>query len=301
MKIHDDPQKMLIELREQCVSNPERVAHMNKSRLTQLNRVFYKNFQPTAFIHSLKAKAEPILSGASEELPVLAKVPITDIILYVYQRLKETSGEKTVAEKRQAFELMVKMLGKGDLALMPSCVCVTSKGDGSDAKYVPTFGELVIQEMVSIQDEEASNTNESAIQTLVSKLDYIDPQHGSGSAPLAIMAIENRGGQLPDVEFSDSVLKQAVQYLLETKGLSLIQNTEMAYNLFESAVTKRVALDKVMIRDGLSLADMYRATGNNELADSLQGHINHQTALNIIDSQADRISNDYDPSVYFDM
>lgn len=302
MKINRDPQRLLVEMREFGVENPDKARSLAEARMSQLNRAFYNQFNPTSFVNFLINKAQPILQQTSDELPMIGSIPLTDIVMFGHKRIAEYRQTDVSVERNKLRALMDELFDTADLDLMPSCICITGKGDEQGSAYIPTFGELVLADeadkvddfSLPLQHRFVSNFN-----SFIDKVDQFDDSFGSKSVPMAVLGLLGNRGQASDINCSRESLQPAAQFLLENQFMTLGKSVQI--KLFETAADNGVNLEKLIIRDGVSISDLLNGLGDYEVLDSYTTQVNRQVALEIIERESERINHDYDPSLYFDM
>lgn len=299
MDIFDDPIKLLVEFRQMGKETPDEMLSFMHNRMARLSSAFKNRFDGPAFAQTIIAKTQPLLTNENQALPYISSIPITDVLLFGFKRLQELNSEENSQALKCLREQMIAISERGDLAMMPSSICATRLGDGSETVFVPTYGELVLADLVlTTKDSPKSHMHQA--KWLAAKLDKVNPDYGSNSIPLAITALQLAKGSVAEIDFMGKTAQQsACKYMLQNDIMKM--DEAVAINTIDSAVSCGVDLASVKVRQTLALNDYFKNTGNNVLYDKLHGEINRQAMTAIIAEEASNITNDYNPSAYFDI
>ncbi len=298
MKIDIDPIKLLIELKRQGMAEPDNLSKFAKSRLNKINAAFYSNFNADTFTQNILSATQTVVDGKSNELPMIAGIPVTDFITYGCKRMSEMGGQDKDAALQQLVERQLSLLQLGDLAIMPSSIAIAPSGI-DNTLYVPTFGELAFNSFAE-RTSRSLKDHASMITPLVERLSEIDEEFGANSTHLAILGLKLSKGNVSSLEmFSEQACLSATQYLLENNINSLKDKVVLA--LIDSAKELDLPLEALTVRGVVPLGEYLTHSGKEELRDKYEVANMRQQSLNLIKSQEHRVSHDYDPMAYFDI
>lgn len=299
MKVTNDPKKLLVEMRNKAIASPDIITGFSANRLKKLNSAFYRDFNPDHFCANMLAQTDAIVNGKSSDIPLISGIPITDFMVYGLNRLNEIPITQGALLRKQLLSRMLELNNVADLAVLPLSIGVTNKGDGTNAKYVPTFAELTLNSLADQMLTEKRLPTQPMVN-LVNQLDSIDTEYGKNSIPLAIIGLKLSHGFRQDLNcFTTPAIASGVQYLLENMINQLPESITIA--LIDSAVDSNLALDSIKIRNTLPMHTFLKNINNELLLDKFEGTKQRQVALASIKMESHRISHDYDPTAYFDI
>ncbi|MEZ9332807.1 hypothetical protein BCT01_08640 [Vibrio tasmaniensis] len=301
MKVIDHPKQLLLDFKLKGMNNPELLTKFANARLKKINTAFFSNFNAPAFAGNILDKTKSLRSGDSDELPLIAGIPITDFINYATRRIEEAKDPKNNECLSKLVEVSLDLLQIGDIPVMPSSIALASNSNDCGEVYVPTFGEILLSEFAE-RTYSSLKDSSSMILPLVNRLNEIDPRYGKDSPHLAALGLKLSGGRSAPINdiFSEASLNSGVAYLLENSITTI--NDFRLKNLINSAKETNLPLGNLCVKDSdLKISTYLKNVGSSDMYDLFDVVTQRQGALSSIESQSHRISNDYDPLAYFDM
>lgn len=304
MKAYNDPILLLKEISNAASQNPNQHIQYAENRKARLHRAFYSNFDPLNFSESIESRVAPLLSGETDELPIVAGIPVTDLMAYGVKRMSEMPRQEVTTAMRQVESAMCRLLDVHDVSLMPISIATAELSEGK--VHVPTFGEVVFlksatETMNAVVDSRDFGMHMIApFERFVTRLTEIDPKQGIRSEPLAIVGLQLAYGHRDTVGFMhDSALAAASMYLLENQLPKLPKSA--ISNLIDTASNTGVALKELRLSQTLPLKEYFECSDSQELLDKFESECIRSESMQIVARNQDRISHDYNPSQYFDM
>lgn len=304
MKAINDPISLLKQMVSAAERDPESQKAYANNRKQRLHTACYTQFDPDAFAESLEKRVQPLLSGTSDEIPIIAGVPVTDLLAYGRKRMSEMPRQNVASALNKVESTLWSLLDVGHVSAMPISVAIGELADGKI--HIPTFGEVVFQHAASesigsvIDSREYGLKLVSHFERFITSMSKIDPNAGSRSEPLAIIGLQLAYGHRDTISFMhDSALATASAYLLENHLPKF--NDSVISNLIDTASNTGVDLRQLKMSQTIPLDQYFSLANRRTLADKFESECIRADSMNIINQNQHRISHDYDPNNYFDM